>query len=164
MAEALPAEVTLLSPMLREALVARLRGAVDSEWNMFGGKPAVGRVWDDRLRLRKRIGYRNSFQIILRAELEPQGRGTLLRCRLGPYPLVRIAHGFWMVVALLFAAMILPAALLGAGDITVMPVVVALVMPAFGAALWVFGRWLARGEDAWLLDWLRQEVGAVRIS
>lgn len=152
----------MLAPMPAEAFVERLRTIVDSDWRFFGNRPAVGRVDSHRLRIRKRIGYRNSFQAVLTAEIVPQGGTTLLRCRLGEMAFVRGFALVWIALAGGMAALIVTASI---GNSVPMPALLGVAaMPFFGIGIVWFGRRLARGEAEWLLDWMRQETGATRIS
>ena len=73
--------VELMLPLPPDECVARLRIAVDpgGVFFGFGSKPVIGRVFRRWVCLRKRIGYRNSFQTFLIGRVEPHGEGSVFR-------------------------------------------------------------------------------------
>jgi hypothetical protein len=151
--------VKLVSPLNRGEVVRRLRDAVDSEWVFFGHKEAVGHVGDDALRLRARIGYRNSFQTFLFGKLIADGRRTRLIGRTGMHPLVAIFMVLWLVAvgAGAFAglsAAVQPTDATEAGLLFLVP----LAMFVFGIALVAVGRWFARNERQRLIAFLEHAV------
>lgn len=104
-------------------------------------KAIAGKAAGATIRLRKRIGYSNSFQPILTATLSADGAGTLLHGRIGLHPAV-------------VASSTSPQ-----GDVWV-GLAVPPAMLLFGYALIRFGRHLAADEGALLADFLAKTVEA----
>jgi hypothetical protein len=155
----------LISPLPRDECVRRLQVATDRWWALFGSRPLVGHVGESFLRVRKRIGYGNSFQCRLSATLEDEGSRTRLRCRLGMHPSVTLFMAFWFCGVVLIGAEVLvsTAAALLRGDASAqawMGIIGPFGMLAFGVALVAFGRFLARNEREFLLNFLRATIDA----
>lgn len=128
----------LISPLSAESCVERLRAAIDSDFTLFGSKPFVGSVGGTSGRLRKRIGYRNSFQTVTRLTFKSQPRGTAITCRSGMSVFVYVFMTFWFGFLGLVG--------LATGGDNPGFVVFPLGMMAFGVGLILFGRFLARNE------------------
>ena len=99
--------------MPADAFVARIMAEIDSGWSLFGGRPVLGSVTGGRLRIFKRLRYRNSLQTMLTAEIVPQGNDTLLRCQLGPHNLGLVVYLVALAVSGLVAAAAVPTLLDG---------------------------------------------------
>jgi hypothetical protein len=151
----------MTSPLSRDELVVRLREQIDSPWTFFGKKLVVGQVSRSRLWLRKRTGYRNSFQTLLTATLSTADSGeTLLTCRTGMSAFVIAFMCVWFGGVIWIGGLFVPPLLNG---VFVEPVF--LILPGmllFGAGLVSFGRWLAKGEDELLVSFLEDTVDARR--
>ncbi len=132
----------------------------DPAWG--GAGTVVGSVRETSFRLRKRIYYRNSFQYSLSGELIDDHGQTRLHCRIGLHPLVRIFFTVWFGGVLLGCGMangcrrahgaLPPNWWPGAG--------VPFLTLAGGFALLMFGKYLARDEPAFLIDFLRRGLDA----
>jgi hypothetical protein len=160
-----------LTPLTPAQCVERLAAVVDSEqlglFSVAGLNPVIGEVTESSLRLRKRIGYRNSFQTYLTAALRPTSGGTVLSCDLATHPLVRMFMYFWFGIVALVGA---PAYLALLGPVTCGPAMVeehaliGLLVPptmlAFGLALVGLGRFLARDEADFLVEFLARTLDA----
>jgi hypothetical protein len=160
--------IELISPLPQEECIARLRQAVGSEWSLSGGAPAIGRVGDASFRIRKRLpaAVHNSFQTRLRGTLSPAGTGTHLHCHLGMHPLIGIFMPLWFCLVLAFAAgWIVIGVERGATGMQFWAgLIIPVFMLVFGVGLIAFGRFLARNERPFLLDFLRQTVDAQPIA
>lgn len=77
--------------------VDRLKVAMDARFGNFRGKADVG-----GFRLRRRIGYRNSFQTIAIGVFFTGTTGTRLVCRFGPRPAVLKFFAVWLAFVTLF--------------------------------------------------------------
>ena len=89
--------------------VERLSAIVRSEWFLmpasnweprFESCPLVGRVGSKRIRVRKKIWWRNSVQPFVSARIEPNGRGCRIVGSIGPHPLA------WAFVGVVSAMLI----------------------------------------------------------
>jgi hypothetical protein len=155
--------VEFVSPLPPDEAAARLREATDRGGLLgwFATKPVVGRVSGRSVRLRKRIGYRNSFQTYLMGTLEPHGEGSVFRGTCGVHPLVTAFMVAWFAgVVLLGGAMFVPALRGPVGGGEPFALMVSSLMVAFGAALVWFGRYLARGEEQFLVIFVAEVLGA----
>jgi hypothetical protein len=151
------ARFVLVSPCTRDEIERRLRNNIDSGFNLFGSNPIVGWADRERFNLRVRIGYRNSFQTILRGRLIDAGDGTRIRCQAG-MPIFSIAFMtvWFSLIGSYFVAALPHLSWRDPGD------VVAIALPAFGVALVAIGRWIARDELAKLVAFLEDKIDAER--
>jgi hypothetical protein len=149
--------VELMSSLLPDECVARLRGAIDPEWLFFafGSKPVIGWVFRRRVFLRKRIGYRNSFQTILIGRVEPHGEGSVLRGTARIHPVVVVGMTVWFGALVCGGVMYCVAWVQGGlvGDPPLGLAALAL-MGVFGALVVLLGRYLARAEWQFLVAFL----------
>jgi hypothetical protein len=162
-ADYITSKVELLSPLPYDECMRRIREEVD-RWP-FGARPMVGSLREGRIRVRQRIGYRNSFQTALTATFTAEGRNTRIRCRFGMHPFVTIFMIYWLSMVAWFGlhalsttgvAPINPAQNGAAAIFALMP----LLMFCFGLGLMGFGRYLARDEQAFLTDLLITKLDA----
>jgi hypothetical protein len=137
--------VELLSPFPLEECRALIQQQLRES---PGEAPVAGRLTGARLRARKRIGYRNSFQTYLVADMAEHGGGTLIRCRFAMHPAVLAFIAIWFLAVLQ----------IGGGG------VFSAGMIAFGVLLVSGGIYLARGESAFLLDFVRVTLRARQVS
>lgn len=160
--------VTLVSPYARTDCILRLRDAIDSPWSLFGSKPVIGSAGPERVRLYKRLFYRNSFRTNLFGSfVESEGK-TRLECRFGAGPW----SGNWLVAAVgvFIATVAALQSLAVSGRIHSpglsielgLPVIGALVVfaLAFGTLAARFGCWLARSERQFLIDFVCRTIDA----
>jgi len=154
----------LVSPLPRTDCAARLRALTQSEWTLFGSSPVIGRVGDSTLKLRKRppAMMHNSFQTYLRGALTDEGASTRLTCRFGLHSFVAVFMVFWFGMLWVFASIGLVAWLNHPADFSflILGLVGPLVMTTFGIGLVAFCRYLARDEQRFLLDLLRDTIRA----
>jgi hypothetical protein len=92
----------LISPLTVEECETRLTAKIvgESLWGCRGPGDVAGYAANGRVRLRKRIGYRNSFQTILSGTLVVQGNRTLFRGRTGLPWQITIFISFFVMLAL----------------------------------------------------------------
>jgi hypothetical protein len=116
------------------------------------------------VRLRKRISYRNSFQTFLIGSLEGRDGATVFRGRAGMHPLVIGFMAVWFGLLALIggAAFVATVGGLIAGQSQPLGAIIPLLMAAFGVGLVWFGRWLARGEEAFLVAFVAEVIAAYR--
>ena len=167
--------VELFTPLPPPECARRLSSAIDDDgwlWlislrGLVGSKPVIGHVTETWLRLRKRIGYRNSFQTILSASLRPEGGGTLIHGTAGVHVVVRAFMFVWFGGVMLGGGAIflgtLAALLFGSGPRPPNAwagIVMPWVMLGFGIGLVAGCRYLARDETRFLTDFLDSTLGA----
>lgn len=143
-----------------EKCASRIKDVVDAPYNIFGAAPVMESATARSATLRKRIRYSNSNQTILPCRFEAHGAGTLIRYRSLPALHQRIFQGFWFGFIGLWtvAAIVILAAL----NDPVAPVLVlgGVFMLGAGAGLVILGRWLARDEHAYLVEFLKHHLDA----
>jgi hypothetical protein len=155
--------VDLISPLSAEECVQRLRFKTAEGWS----GSVVGSVGETSFRLRKRIGYRNSFQTSLYGKIIAEDGQTRLHCRAGLHPFVRVFMTVWFgVVSIGCGAMVIRAIdLLRIGHGSLLSngwqgAAVPFFMLGFGVTLIGAGRHLARDERDFLIDYVRRAVDA----
>jgi hypothetical protein len=154
--------VELVSPLPPDECVACLRGAVDlGLFFGFGSKPVIGRVFGWSVRLRKRIGYSNSFQTFLIGAFEPHGGGSMFRGTAGVHPLVIAFVAVWYAGLVVGGGMFCVAAAQGriVGNVPLGLALLPLMGVFFAVVVW-FGRHLARGERRFLLAFVADLLNA----
>jgi hypothetical protein len=153
--------VSLLPP---DEAAARLRDAIGRggllSW--FGTKSVVGRVSGRSVRLRKRIYYRNSFQTFLTGTLEPHGEGSAFRGTASMHPFVTAFVIVWFAGVVLIGGAVFVAAIrrLVVGEGEPVGLIVPPLMVVFGVFMVCFGRYLARGEERFLVAFVAEVLGA----
>lgn len=150
--------VTLETALSRAACVERFNAAVDQPWSFSKTHEARGRAKPDSLWLIKNIDYRNSWQTVLRARLEDRGSGTRIECRFGIARFVLVFTVLWFGFALLIALTALVTWTEGAHE--QFGWLGAALFPLPAVALVAVGRWFARDEKAFLIDFICQEIDA----
>jgi hypothetical protein len=156
-----------VSPLPAARCIERLRDVVDSPWIFGGTAPLIGRVDERTFRVRKRIGFRNSFQINLSATLTERDGQTHLHCHLGVHPAARLFMVLWLAGVFLIGVVLWVSTL---SSLTISPrdfppsLFLGLLWPPllmlFGAGLVLLGSWLARGERDFLVTFLRERIEA----
>jgi hypothetical protein len=156
--------IELETPLSPDECEARLRAVVGADLfvSWFSTRPVVGWVSGRSVRLRKRIGYRNSFQTFLTGTLYGQAGGTVFRGQAGTHPLVRGFLAVWFGGVILIGSALMVAAV--AGRLTrgspLLGVAIPPLLLAFGFGVFRLGRWLARGEERFLVAFLAETIGA----
>lgn len=157
----------LISPHPRAECVKRLHGVVGSAWSILPGSGVVGSVEGDHVRMRKKIYYRNTFQPTLDVSIaDAPGGGTALHCRVTFFPLVPIfiAAGVIFIIAVAITAYTAMNRNVILQDVPLAAVIAPLASIPFFIALGFgtvyFGRWVARNEPAFLVDFLKKTVDA----
>jgi hypothetical protein len=108
----------------------------------------------------------SSFQTYLYGDLTGDGQQTRLECRLGMQPLVYAFMILWFGITFLISLILLidgsPTTVYAFGEKYIVSGRWATVFPmlfaAFGAALVKFGRYLARDEETFLIDFIRKTL------
>jgi hypothetical protein len=156
--------IVLTSPLPIAVCVDRLRGAMADGVGSFPAAPVRGAVDENWLQLVKVLqkGSQNSFQTYLRATLRGESSTTRLACRIGPHPLVIVFTLIWLAFALAIAIV---STLLGlksqvTGGAIQFGLVIPFLMIPMGIAILGFGRFMARNERQFLLDFLRDTIEA----
>lgn len=169
--------VDLTAPYPRDECLRRLQATVEQEklrWSIFvgglrvaGNAPiasksgVVGKIGDTKIRLHKSISGQNSFQTYLFAQLTDDGGRTRLHCRLGLLPSVVAFIVFWFGFVLFIGLRnSVTANAFGEKSVVEGWWVAPGILASFGAALVLVGRYLARDEEKFLIDFLRQTIDA----
>lgn len=154
----------LYTPLSKEECLARLADAITIEKRLFGGalsarRPVRGKMTDSSLFIRKTIDYNNSGQIHLQATITPEGSGTVITGRFLIHPTVRLIGIVWFA-GLGLIGMVATVSFLFRRGPDIEGVLTPLGMLFFGFLLTRFCRYLARGEDRFLADYLIKTLDA----
>lgn len=157
-----PENVVLHSDLPREECLRRLVASTDAgERTIFslsgykGSKPLLLKVNGDQFVLWKRRYYRNDFSPYFFGTLSPDNQGTRLEGNFDMNRWVKIFMRFWIGFVILIALPLWSAALKGTiqGDPKV-AVLVPIGMLLFGIFLPNVGRWIGRGEERFIKNFL----------
>ncbi len=166
--------VDMVAPHTPVQCASLLRAAIDSEWSAAitllpsaSAKPVVGKASESKLRLRKRIGYRNSFQSYLRASMQRSAEGTVISGTVGMNPLVPVIMGIWFAAVILIGGAAffrtVSSMLSGASNLQQnawIGIVGPLTMVTFGVGIVGGGLYGARDEARFLTDFLATTLHA----
>jgi len=159
----------LVSPLPLEDCVHLLRGAVEPAWKLFGRCPVVGWARGTRFSMRKRVRYSNSLQTLLLGSVVAEAGRTRIRCRFTVHPWATALLVVWFgavgVLAIVMVAVAismmtssgLRPQVLGQDAPVAGPVLALATAPALLVLAYLlvrFGRWLARGERGYLIDYV----------
>lgn len=132
-----------------------------------GTRPILGKIEGNKIRLEKRRYYHNSFAPYFYATLTQQNNGTRIEGYFDMSQFVKIFMRIWL--AFVFAGGIpifiltLKDSLLGTHTMSGDAFVGFLVPPVliiFGFLFPKVGRWLARNEETYILNFLQQTLPA----
>lgn len=154
----------------------RLRQEIDEErWSPFslsgfaGDRPVVGKMDGDRLRLRKRRYWHDAFAGQFYGRMEPEPGGTRI---VGYFDFPRWVHWFMRVWLVLAVVISVPIFLLTLSDVLRdthymrggggewVGLVVAPAFLAYGFLLPALGRWLGRGGERYILQFMETVLAA----
>lgn len=141
--------VVIRSPLAPTEALTALSGLVDPPFTVFRKRPAAGYVGGRGGWLRKRINHKNSFQSVLRFDVEPEGAGSRVVCHIGAPWFSRGFLIFWMGGIILISGGTTLSSL-SSGQYLDPAMLFGMLL--FGGLLVVFGRWLARGDKPFLVD------------
>ena len=143
------ATIDLVSPFSRSECLQRLQERSGDRSCPYTS--VIGSIGENSFWLEQKISYRNSFQTRLRAEFVEEAGGTRIHCRIGMQPLVT---GFMMVwfAGVTFAPI--------ATGFT--PHVLGMLLA--GAGLVAFGRFAARDERGYLIEFLCNSLHAREVG
>lgn len=153
--------VELVSPLSHEACYSRITATIDRPWTIMGDRSLIGYVSRTGLRVRKRIVYRNPFQVLLVAKFIEADGSTRIHCRFSMQPFVIVFTAVWFGGVLLIGGSLFLMSLVGliltyqsmpAG--TWSALLIPPLMLLFGLGLTRFGQYLARDERQFLLAFL----------
>lgn len=136
-----------------------------------GSQPFVGKLTETKLKIRKRVPYRNDLQTVLDATLLPtvDGSHTLIDGHIGLIASTIFFNLLWFSGAMLGVIILsIPSALKYLStypnpqeDGILIGILVPLCLLVFGVLTGVLGRWLARHEEAKLMDMMQHAIQAI---
>jgi hypothetical protein len=154
----------LVSPLPLEECRRRLQEQMDGPMTLFGKRPVIGIISGTTLRARKRVAHRNSFYTRLVVKLRSDGNEMVVSCWFGMHPFVIAFMIVWFAIALFgvggLAIPHLMARALDGRPGAWFALLVPIGMLTFGAVLLGGGRYLARGERAFLTGFVRDALEA----
>ncbi|MBI1181075.1 MAG: hypothetical protein GC201_10990 [Alphaproteobacteria bacterium] len=158
--------IELHSPHSPAECARRLRLVTDPARRFRGKNPLIGLVEDTSLRLRRRIAYRNSFQIYLFATVGPELGGSRISCtfRMHGLAIAFIVVWFSLVGIGLAVGIVAAFDLFGIAPAMHGPLWPAAILPILMAVFaWVWlklARKLAIEDEAFLIEFLRFALDA----
>ena len=169
--------VELASPHPPETCVGLLRATIDRWWSMGGDRLVIGWAKSNAFALHKRLPplFHNSFQTFAYGILTSTGNGSRINIRfrlkravaaiiIFYFLLVIVVGGLIFISGLVMAAHLMFGVQTLAGQESMPGVLMACGIPAamlcFGYGLVRSGRWFARNERQFLIDFLCAELQA----
>lgn len=129
------------SPLPVAEALGRLQAATGPvRWMRFGA-PAYafeGEVTEDEVRIRRAIGYQNSFLPRIEGRLEPAARGSRLSATMEMNSPVTIFMGLWMAVAVTISLPMLVLALVSDPPVAMVLVPVGMLLGGWALASGAF--------------------------
>jgi hypothetical protein len=161
--------IQLVSPIPPDECADRLQAAInrDGLLSLFASQPVIGKVSEWSVWLRKRIGYANAFQKVLRGEFEAHRGGTIFHGQFSfPLPILIFGTLYFPSAAILaFVGMVEAIQVLARGAALNFEALGGELLPLpFGLGVFGMGRWFARNEEKFLVDFLATVIGAHRES
>lgn len=158
--------VDLITSVPRPECERRLKETVGSAWSLVSDSGVVGSIDGASLHIRKKIYYRNSFQLTLHGALSDVAGGTRIRCEFATFPFrpILIAAGIVVAVAVGGVAFGLATheSQFRSTPLIVMlaPLAVLPILAIAGTVAAFVGRSLARAEPQFLIDFLCRTLEA----
>jgi hypothetical protein len=145
------------SPLSVAEARLRLQGATGPErWMRLGTPPHPfeGEVTEHEVRIRRAIGYQNSFLPRIRGRLEPAAQGSRLAATMEMHPLATLIMGLWMAIGLTTSLPMLVLAVLSdpPAEMVIIPVVMLLGGWALASGAFTLEARIARAHLTQLLD------------
>lgn len=151
-------ETVLTSPHPPQACAERLTAAIDGPMVMLGSKPAIGVASANSAQLKKRLGYRNSFQQNMVIALSPDGAGTRLSCRSSAPVLGQLFLVGWLTTSLLM--FVVMAGNVAQGLLSPAFLLAPILLALFGFGMAMLGRNMSNADEPFLIDFLRRTLDA----
>jgi hypothetical protein len=167
-------QVALHSDVSISECLNRISNAIDApRWTVFslsgyqGSRPVLGTIEGARIRLEKRRYYRNSFAPYFYATLSEQEHGTRIEGHFDSPLFVKVLMRIWLALVLAIGIPIFTLSLkdiflktnTGSGD-PFFGVLAPPVFIVFGILLPKIGRWFARSEEGFILNFLQRILPA----
>ena len=130
-------------------------------------RPITGRVSNEGFSIKRFISYRNGFQTAAVGRFKQNDQGTVVSLCLGVTREARTFAFAWLMIAVLL--IIVPLVLISINmyltstahlDSLTAVILVGSVFVVIWCVVVGFGRWLARGEASYLLDFLKSTLDA----
>lgn len=141
--------------------VSRLRAELGAGLVMGGSGAVIGRVGSGQATLKRKIFYGNSLATVVRARLvQNREGGTEIRCLSNGSGYARGFMAMWFTFILLWWVGATITVVFTRDPWGVLFVLFPVPMLAFGVGFVVFCRYLARNDEAVVLDYLRNRLEA----
>jgi hypothetical protein len=167
-------QITLHTDLPISDCLNRIRASIDEErrtllsWSGYAGsRKVLGKIDGYEIRLQKRRYYHNDFAPYFYARLLPQTHGTRIEGRFDCSPFVKTFMRIWLILVIAGGTPIfilcLKDILTGSASVSgdrYVGVVVPPGMVLFGLLLPRIGRWLAKNEESYILEFLQSTLPA----
>ena len=167
-AMAKPENIVLRSAIPPDECIRRIEASTDpGSRSVFslsgykGSKPLLVKFDGNQFKLWKRRYYRNDFAPYFFGTFSPDNKGTRLEGQFDMNRWVKIFMRIWIAFAVVFTIPIFFATLTQStrGNAWV-GVIVPIGLVIFGIFLPKFGRWMGRGEEKFMREFLQTTLGA----
>lgn len=167
-------QIVLLSCLPPNQVLERLRECVDEEsFSLFsfsgydGNNPVLGRFDDDSFRLRKRIYYRNSFEILFFARIEFRDGGSAIVGHFAMSGFVQAFIYLWFSLVALLGSVLFIAGIAtilskGSDSETLASLLVPPGLLLFGFLLVKIGNVLSSPNEDFIINYLEEKLSAQR--
>jgi hypothetical protein len=129
-----------------------------------GSKPVTGTVDEKGFVIQTRIEYRNSFKTYLWGRFIPANSGTQIELKAGLQPGVVAFMRLWMTGALILSLLMVAGAIgaywAGHWQAAIPLGAFAVFFPLLSVAIVRMGRWIARGDEPVLIQFICDQVEA----
>ena len=164
--------LVLASALSPQECIDRIKPNISRTNGIFGKTPLVGIASDEKIKIRKRIKYQNSFQMIYHASIEAKHGGSYISGAFKMHPLVTGFMAIWVTGVILIGSLLFISgliALLTESDnldsVSAIAFLIApIVMCAFGYALVRFGRHLTESDIEYIKEFLITHLEASEIK
>jgi hypothetical protein len=123
-----------------------------------GTRPILGKLGGAGFRLQKRRGYRNSFAPFFFGRFVASDRGTLIEGEFRMHPWAKVFMTGWFSFLVVFSVAFLISRRSGSQSSLIIDLGVPIMMAVFGVLLVKFGRWLGRGEERDIIEFLKSTL------
>jgi hypothetical protein len=161
-------DMELVSPQPLDECIRRIEERMNAPMSVLAlaeARPVIGRFRGSQLHARRRSFYRNLF--FLSARFSSEAGQTRISCRFSTHPAAAGYMTFWLAAVTLLGGVMAFAVIADVAShrapmrgVEWEAIVIPVLMIAFGVGLVRFGRWRARGDREFLLNFLLQTVQA----
>lgn len=138
---------------------ALLKQETDARLSLFSAKKFKGTVEDGAFKLTRCKRYRNSWEPVIQGKLSDSGHGSVAEISFELHAYTKLFTVLWMAMAVFYCAMTWAGVAAGK-PVDATALIMASLMPLFGAALVWIGSWLGRRDCKTVFEFFEKLPGA----